>query len=119
MKYTKSTMGKDLLDTIDGITEESNLMKKRIEFFEVILTLINDGQYDEMFTKKREGEKRINMPGEVTMKANKHVKTFGYRKLADAIYDVLVYEFGKEEEEQIDFDDVYYKMLQDGKIIKD
>ncbi|MFF5909472.1 hypothetical protein ACFY6E_12405 [Staphylococcus cohnii] len=118
MKYTKYTVSSDVLETSEQVVNDSKLIAQRIEFFKVILSLMQDGTYDGVFKRKKlqiEDERRINMPAEETKEANSYVKQFGYRRLADAIEDVLKYEFEeKAQSERIDLDEVYYNLIKYG-----
>lgn len=117
MKYTKYIVSSDVLEKSEKVVNDSKLITQRIEFLKVILSLIKDGAYDDAFKSKEEetDERRINMPAEETKEANSHVKQFGYRRLTDAIEDVLKYEFEeKAQSERIDLDEVYYNLIKYG-----
>lgn len=117
MKYTKYIVGADVLEKSGKVVNDSKLITQRIEFLKVILSLIKDGVYDDVFKRKEEetDERRINMPAKETKEANSHVKQFGYRRLADAIEDVLKYEFEeKAQSERIDLDEVFYNLIKYG-----
>lgn len=92
MKYSKIKIHSDLLDFMDGHTEGKKLVKSRKEMFELFLTLITKGYYDEVFEEDISKERRINIPSDLSSKASQHVKEFGYRRLSDALEIVLSHE---------------------------
>ena len=92
MKYSKIKIHSDLLDFMDGHTEGKKLVKSRKEMFELFLTLITKGYYDEVFEEDISKERRINIPSDLSSKASQHIKEFGYRRLSDALEVVLSHE---------------------------
>lgn len=92
MKYSKIKIHSDLLDFMDGHTEGKKLVKSRKEMFELFLTLIAEGYYDEVFEEDISKERKINIPSDLSSKASQHIKEFGYRRLSDALEVVLSHE---------------------------
>lgn len=112
--YSRYTFGEDVIEDLEKVLESSFLMKTRIDVFKTLLTLINDGYYDEIFENNLMKEQRINLPSGLSMEANHYTKQYGYKRLSHAIEDILKYEL-KEGDPQSDLDGKYYKIMKENK----
>lgn len=108
--YSRYTFGENVIKDLEKVTEGSQLMKSRVDVFKTLFTMINDGYYDELFESNRMKEQRINLPSGLSKKANHYTKQYGYKRLSDAIEDILRYEMNNGKL-QTDLDEKYYEMM--------
>ena len=146
MNYSKVKIDSDVLEFLEDKAQENNLVTSRTEMFQVILTLITQGYYDDLFIDEMSRERKVNIPSDLSKRASEHVKEFGYRRLSDAILTVVSHEselevhdnnhiaifdesddeideegYGKEvneKERPLNYDKVYYELLEKGEITK-
>lgn len=146
MNYSKVKIDSDVLEFLEDKAQENNLVTSRTEMFQVILTLISQGYYDDLFIDEMSRERRVNIPSDLSKRASEHIKEFGYRRLSDAILTVVSHEselnaqdnnhiaifdesddeideegYGKEvneKERPLNYDKVYYELLEKGEITK-
>lgn len=110
--YSRYTFGKNVIEDLEKATQDSRLMKSRIDVFKTLLTLINNGYYDKLFESNNVKEQRINLPSGLSKQSNHYTKQYGYKRLSDAIEDILRYELDSGKS-QTDLDEKYYEIMKD------
>ncbi len=95
MKNRKVKMPKDLVEVLDSLKIE-NEMSSRLKLLEALMYLITNGYYDDILQYNFDDSKRIDAPSELSKQTLKHIKTFGYTRLVDALEDVLIEEINNE-----------------------